>query len=132
MKARAARKKTDPPAPVPARDINAKFKSRIPVILEEVSKSLMVIEPAVQDVTVPLREFLDYLDFEITKISLDIKKKEWESVVDVNQINADKDWLAKLQALRRDFDVETMTSSVNFIRTMIQRVQDTFNMRPAC
>ena len=79
MKVRAPKKKTTgPPAPVPARDINAKFKSRIPVILEEVSKSLMVIEPAVQDVTVPLREFLDYLDFEITKTSLDIKKKEWE------------------------------------------------------
>ena len=117
---------------MPARDINAKFKSRIPVILEDISKSLMVIEPAVQDVTVPLREFLDYLDFEITKTSLDIKKKEWESVVDINQINADKAWLAQLQQLRKDFDIETMTSSVNFIRTMIQRVQDTFNMRAAC
>ena len=133
MKARAPKKKTGPPAtPVPARDINAKFKSRIPVILEDISRSLMVIEPAVQDVTVPLREFLDYLDFEITKTSLDIKKKEWESVVDINQVNADKAWLAQLQELRKDFDVQTMTSSVNFIRTMVKRVQDTFNMRAAC
>ncbi|MEH2517382.1 hypothetical protein V1279_002955 [Bradyrhizobium sp. AZCC 1610] len=122
--------KTDPPAPV-SRPINAKFQSRIPAILEEICKSLMVIEPAVQDVTIPLREFVDYLDFEIAKVSLDIKKKEWESVVDINEINADKAWLAQMQQLRKDFDVEAMTSSVTFIRTMTKRVRDMFDMRVA-
>jgi hypothetical protein len=123
--------KLEPPEEAYVREINAKFKSRIPHILEDISKSLVVIEPTVQDMTVPLREFLDYLDFEITKLKLDIEKNEWQSVVDVNKLNADKAWLSKLEQLRKDFDVETMTSSVTFIRSMIKRVQDTFNMRVA-
>jgi hypothetical protein len=130
MKLRGA-KKADPP-PIVSREINAKFKNRIPVILEDIARSLMVIEPAVKDVTVPLREFVDYLDFEIAKVSLEIKRLEWESVVDANKVAADKAWLTQLQQLRKDFDVETMVSSVKFIRTMIERVQATFNMRPAC
>jgi hypothetical protein len=124
-------KKQDPPGPITFREINAKFKSRIPIILEDISRCLMVIEPAVQDVTVPLREFLDYLDFEISKVKLQIDRDTWQSIVDVNKTNADKVWLAHLEQLRNDFDVEKMTSSVNFIRSMIDRVQDTFNMRVA-
>src|ERR1700721_520228 len=104
-------------------EINHRFQARLPHILDEISTSLMVIEPAVNDVTVPLREFLDYLDFEISKTRHTIDKDAWESIVDVNKAARDKAWLLKLEQLRKDFDVDAMTSSVNFIRSMLTRVQ---------
>lgn len=124
-------KKHDPPEPVMLREINAKFRARIPVILEDISGCLMVIEPAVQDVTVPLREFLDYLEFEISKVSLQIEKDAWKPIVDLNKAAEDDAWLEHLQQLRKDFDVEKMTSSVNFIQDMLRRVRNTFDMRTA-
>jgi hypothetical protein len=124
-------KKQDPPDLIAFREINAKFKSRIPIILEDISKCLMVIEPAVQDVAVPLREFLDYLEFEMAKVTLQIEKDSWQSVVDINKSNSDKAWLAHLVQLHSDFDVAKMTSSVNFIRDMMKRVRETFDMRAA-
>jgi hypothetical protein len=110
------------------RNINAKFESRLPDILESISTSLMVIEPVVQDVTVSLREFLDYLEFEIQKVKLQIASDEWESVVDVRKVADAKAWLDELNKLRMDFNIERMTSSVNFIRSMVDRVKTTFNM----
>jgi len=113
----------------PDREINAKFGSRLPKILEEISQSLMVIEPAVNDVAVPLREFVDFLDFEIEKTKLQIQKDAWKSIVDLNKAAEDDAWLEHLEQLRKDFDVEKMTSSVNFIRTMVTRVKETFQLK---
>lgn len=112
-------------------EVNAKFKSRLPEIIEEICRGLLVIEPAVQDITVPLKEFQDYLGFEIAKIRLELAKAEWESVVDKNKVLADKAWLLCLEQLQQDFDVQKMTSSVTFIRSMVKRLQDTFDVRPA-
>ena len=119
------------PEPLEAayREINAKFGSRLPKILEEISQSLMVIEPAVNDVAVPLREFVDFLDFEIEKTKLQIQKDAWKSIVDLNKAAEDDAWLEHLEQLRKDFDVEKMTSSVNFIRTMVTRVKETFRLK---
>jgi hypothetical protein len=112
-----------------AREINAKFQSRLPKIIEEISESLMVIEPVVNDVAVPLHEFIDFLNFEIDKTKLDIARDSWEAVVDVNKMNEARSWLAQLEQLRADFNVETMRSSVNFIRAMVARVTETFQLR---
>ena len=123
-----AHKKLEPLEAAYAREINAKFGSRLPKILEEISQSLMVIEPAVNDVVVPLREFVDFLDFEIEKTKLQIQKDAWKSIVDINKAADDDAWLEHLEQLRKDFDVEKMTSSVNFIRTMVTRVKETFQL----
>ncbi|MHC2552439.1 hypothetical protein [Bradyrhizobium elkanii] len=124
--------KTAPPPPTPPPSINAKFQSRLPQIIEEICKGLAVIEPAVQDVAIPLREFQDYLTFEISKVKLELERAAWDSKVDPNKVAADKAWLAKMEQLQKDFDVVRMTSSVTFIRTAVARMQDTFDMRVAC
>ena len=72
---RQTHKRPEPLEAPYVREINAKFGSRLPIILEEISQSLMVIEPAVNDVAVPLREFLDYLNFEIDKVKLEIDRE---------------------------------------------------------
>jgi hypothetical protein len=126
---RQTHKRPEPLEAPYVREINAKFGSRLPIILEEISQSLMVIEPAVNDVAVPLREFLDYLNFEIDKVKLEIDRETWKSVSDIAKLNADKAWLSELEKLRKDFDVETMTSSINFIRTMVTRVKETFQLK---
>ncbi|GAB9152531.1 hypothetical protein [Bradyrhizobium diazoefficiens] len=123
--------KTASPPPTPPPSLNAKFKSRLPQIIEEICKGLAVIEPAVQDVSVPLREFHDYLTFEIAKLKLELERAAWDSKVDQSKVAADKAWLAKMEQLQKDFDVERMTSSITFIRSMVVRVQDTFDMRVA-
>ena len=86
----------------------------------------MVIEPAIKELSVPLREFLDYLDFEISKLELDIKQKRWEAVVDVEEIKSEEAWLTKLQALRSDFNIDVMTSPAATVRSMLDRVRQTF------
>jgi hypothetical protein len=55
------------------RPINPKFKSRLPGIMTEICDKLLVIEPAIDQVNEQLREFLDYLDFEIRKVELEVK-----------------------------------------------------------
>jgi hypothetical protein len=128
---KTAAQKTASPPPTPPPPINAKFQSRLPQIIEEICTGLAVIEPAVQDVSVPLREFQDYLTFEIAKLKLELDRAAWDSKVDPNKVAADKAWLAKMEQLQKDFDVKRMTSSVAFIRSMVIRMQDTFDMRVA-
>lgn len=114
------------PVEEPALPINAKFQRRLPDIVNEISQQLMVIEPAIRELSVPLREFLDYLDFEISKLELDIKQKRWEAVVDAEEIKSEEAWLAKLQALRTDFNIDVMTSPAATVRSMLDRVRQTF------
>lgn len=114
------------PVEEPALPINAKFQRRLPDIVNEISQQLMVIEPAIRELSVPLCEFLDYLDFEISKLELDIKQKRWEAVVDVEEIKSEEAWLAKLQALRTDFNIDVMTSPAATVRSMLDRVRQTF------
>jgi hypothetical protein len=116
------------PDPVgdPTIPINAKFQRRLPDIVNEISLQLMVIEPAIKELSVPLHEFLDYLDFEIQKIGLDIEKKRWGSVVKVEEMKSEEAWLEKLKALRADFNIDIMTSPASTVRKMLARVQQTF------
>jgi hypothetical protein len=118
------------PDPVgdPTIPINAKFQRRLPDIVNEISHQLMVIEPAIKELSVPLLEFLDYLDFEIQKIGLDIEKKRWGSVVNVEEMKSEEAWLETLKALRADFNIDIMTSPASTVRKMLERVQQTFTV----
>jgi hypothetical protein len=115
------------PDPEP-RQINAKFQSRLKGILEEISQSLLVIEPAVVDVSVPLREFIDYLEFEITKVQLEISRQKWQSVVDVQKVATDEAWLSRLVDLRNEFDLEKMLASIATIRSTVAKIEATFQV----
>jgi hypothetical protein len=128
MKA-SAKKIEQAPEHKPPREINAKFKSRLPILVEELCQSLLVLEPVIDQMTVPLKEFLDHLDFEIQRIDLDIKTKRWESVVDVEAIKADEAWLQQLRQLRADFNIEAMTAPLALTDKMISKVRDMFGMR---
>jgi archaellum component FlaC len=116
------------PAPEPARTVNAKFQSRLKGMLEEISQAVLTLDPVIADVTVPLREFVDYLDFEIGKTQLDISRQKWESVVDVQKVASNEAWLKRLVDLRNEFDVEKMTESVRMLRSMVEKVQQTFEI----
>jgi hypothetical protein len=108
------------------RNINPRFKSRLPDILEDICQGLIVIEPVIQQLAVPLREFLDYLDFEIEKVELEIFREELNNPADTQKLTDAKAWLVTLKSLRDDFQVDVMTSPVTFIRTMVDRVDKTF------
>ena len=97
-------------------------------MLEEISQAVLTLDPIIADVTVPLREFVDYLDFEIGKVQLDISTQKWASVVDVQKVAADEDWLRRLVDLRNEFDVEKMIASVKMLRSMVEKVQRTFEI----
>ncbi|WP_315729894.1 hypothetical protein [Bradyrhizobium sp. SZCCHNRI2010] len=115
----------EPPDPV-RREINPQFKSRLPAILEQVCTCLLSIEPEMRQLGIQLKEFAEYLDFEIEKVRLEIEKSEWKDRVDRAKLDDDREWLAKLRALRAEFDIDLMTSPVTLIRSMVERVQDLF------
>jgi hypothetical protein len=116
--------------------INPRFKERLPAIMENICQSLLIIEPEVEKMTVPLKEFLDFLEFEIQKTELRIAQEEWKDRADPEEraadragpvkLTADREWLQRLRELRKDFDLNVMTSSVPFIRDMLRRVQGAF------
>src|SRR5690242_18279382 len=110
------------------RPINPKFKSRLPGIMTEISDKLLVIEPAIEQVNEQLREFLDYLDFEIRKVELEIRDLSWRERVDTAAIKDAESWLKQLQKLKADFNVDVMTSPPRTIREMVDRVQKLFEV----
>lgn len=114
--------------PMVVRPINPKFKDRLPGIMVEIVDALVVIEPAVNRMSVQLREFLDYLDFEIQKTALEIQRLEWEPQVDLPALREAKEWLKQLAQLEEDFKVDVMTSPPETIRAMLARVQRMFGL----
>jgi hypothetical protein len=114
------------PKPSPPPEINAKFKDRLPAIMNEICNQLLVIEPAVNRLSVQLREFLDYLDFEIKKLDLDISRMKWEAKVDPTSLKDAEAWLQQMQQLKTDFNIDVMTSPPETIRAMVGRIQKMF------
>lgn len=106
--------------------INAKFKDRIPAILEELCDALIVMEPHITRSKVAVDEFLDYLDFEISKTKLEISSVTWESKADPEQLTKLKDWLGKLEEIRKDFEPGLVSGSPDFINELTKRIRDTF------
>ena len=96
--------------------------------MTEISDALLVIEPAIEKVNVQLREFLDYLDFEIRKTDLEIREMKWESKVDIGTVKQAEAWLQQLQQLKTDFNVAMMTSPPATIRAMTERVTKMFGV----
>jgi hypothetical protein len=110
------------PQPVPkkTRPINPRFKSRLPGIMTEICDKLLVIEPASDQMNEQLREFLDYLDFEIRKVKLEVKAMKWEDKVDLVALREAEDWLQQLQQLKTEFNVDVMSSPPRTIRAMVR------------
>ncbi|WP_439357932.1 hypothetical protein [Bradyrhizobium sp. DASA03007] len=123
--------KSDVAAPKPplARPINAHFKDRLPLIMSEICDSLMVIEPAIDRVRVQLREFLDYLDFEIQKTAIEVQRLRWEPQVDRAAVSEAEAWLKQLAKLEEDFNIDVMTSPPETIRKMLDRVSKMFELK---
>lgn len=116
-----------PKRPV-VRPINAQFKDRLPIIMEEICQSLLVIEPAIERVKVQLQEFQDYLNFEIQKAALEVQRLRWEPQLDIPAVTEAEAWLKQLAKLEEDFDVDVMTSPPATIRAMLDRVQKMFGV----
>jgi len=116
------------PSPLVPRPINPRFKDRLPTIMNQICESLVVIEPAIDQLNVQLREFLDYLDFEIQKVDLEVKQMKWESKVDIAAVKAAESWLDELRQLKKDFNVEIMTAPPTIVRAMLDRVSKLFGV----
>ena len=95
--------------------------------MSDICESLLVIEPAVDRLEVHLREFLDYLDFEIEKTDLEIKQMRWRDKVDPAALKETEAWLQRMQQLKTDFSVDIMTSPPRTVREMLKRVQRLFD-----
>lgn len=111
------------PAP---REINPRFRDRLPRLMRRVCDILVKIEPEIQDLAVHLKELQEYLDFEIEKIRLEIQKEAWKDRADRAKLEADSEWLAKLEALRADFDIDAMTAPATLIRSLFARTKEMF------
>ncbi|WP_316207497.1 hypothetical protein [Bradyrhizobium sp. SZCCHNR3118] len=108
--------------------LNARFQARLPGIIEDIAQQMLVIEPAMEKVAIPIREFIDFLDFEIEKMQLSIEQQRWQSTVDVKSIAADEAWLKQLTDLRKDLDIYDLTVSVPRIDILIANINKTFTV----
>jgi hypothetical protein len=106
--------------------INAKFKDRLPDIMNEIWRSMLVIEPEIDKMLVPINEFLDHLEYEIRKAELEVAQLEWKTRVSPTELNAAKDWLSRLKKLEDDFQVDRIVATVPFTRDLLKRVQRSF------
>jgi hypothetical protein len=106
--------------------INAKFKDRLPDIMNEIWRSMLVIEPEIDKMLVPINEFLDHLEYEIRKAELEVAQLEWKNRVSPTELNAAKDWLSNLKKLEDDFQVDRIVATVPFTRDLLKRVQQSF------
>ncbi|WP_316196686.1 hypothetical protein [Bradyrhizobium sp. SZCCHNS3053] len=97
--------------------------------MAEICDRLIVIEPAIEQINEQLREFLDYLEFEIVKTEMEIKQIEWMDKVEGPVLSDARAWLKELQQLKSDFNVEAMTSPPRTIRSMVDRVRDLFGVK---
>jgi hypothetical protein len=79
-------------------------------------------------VAIPLREFIDFLDFEIEKVTLALNQEKWESIVNVQKVANDEAWLKRLTDLRRDLDIYELTASVQRIDKLVGDVESTFDV----
>ncbi len=123
------RKILKPPEPaVRKQPLNARFQARLPGIIEDIAQQMLVIEPAMEKVAIPIREFIDFLDFEIEKMQLSIEQQRWQSTVDVKSIAADEAWLKQLTDLRKDLDIYDLTVSVPRIDILIANINKTFTV----
>lgn len=99
------------PATFPHQPLNARFRDRIPSIVEQIAMAGYRVDQPLNEAKVALEEFRDYLSFEIAKIDLKIKRDEWESRVDPAQLEIDKAWLSELQKLKEEFTPDQIMSS---------------------
>lgn len=97
-------------------------------MLEEICTQMLIIEPAMDKVAIPLREFIDFLDFEIEKVTLAINQEKWESVVNVQKVANDEAWLKRLTELRKNLDIYELTASVQRIDGLVEAIEATFNV----
>jgi hypothetical protein len=114
-------------APHPVmRDINPRFRDQLPVLMRRVCTVLVKIEPGIKELAVHLKEFQEYPDFEIEKIRLEISKEEWKDRADRAKLDDDREWLAKLKALRADLNIDAMTAPASLIRSLFKRTKEIF------
>jgi DNA repair ATPase RecN len=106
--------------------INARFKDRLPDIMNEIWRSMLVIEPEIDKMLVPINEFLDHLEYEIRKAELEVAQLEWKTRVSPAELNAAKDWLSRLKKLEDDFQVDRIVATVPFTRDLLKCVQQSF------
>lgn len=116
------------PTKVQPQPINAKFRDRLPAIINNICGELLTIEPAFTRMTVHLKEIQDYLDYEIKKVDFDLKVMKWESKVDTDDIKHKQDWLNELTKLKSDFNIDTMTSPPEIIYSMVARFRQMFDV----
>jgi hypothetical protein len=126
MKAQSV-KMFPPKLPTPL-NINAKFRDRLPYLVNDMCRELMAIEPPLERLQVYLSEFIDYLDFEIKKLELDIEKMKWESRFIPEARKEAEDWLQKLKQLKSDFDLDVLAPSPDALNDTIMRINKIFDV----
>ena len=83
--------------------------------------------PHLKAAKVSVDELLGYLDFEIDKIDLEVKRHEWQSRTNAEELKVAREWLGKLKALREEFASEKLMASTDYIDALTQRLQETFH-----
>jgi hypothetical protein len=112
-------KSSVPSAGTNRREINAKFKQRLPHIFEGLSQTILKVEPHLLEAQTHVSEFRDFLEFEIMKMELQIRRDEWESRIDVTKATADMQWLADLKALLRGANPDDVIESTEMLNELL-------------
>ncbi|WFU52211.1 hypothetical protein QA639_21120 [Bradyrhizobium pachyrhizi] len=89
---------------------------------------MLIIEPAMDEVAIPIKEFIDFLDFEIEKATLSVNQEKWESIANMTKIANDEAWLKRLTDLRRNLDIYDLTVSVPRITRLVGQIEKTFDV----
>jgi hypothetical protein len=116
-----------PPPEKLLRPINAKFQDRLEHILEELCSVRVNVEQHLRRADVVVQELLDYVNFEIEKIDLEIERSSWESKVkSIDDLQMAKAWKSRLESLKADLSSSVVMASNAFLRKLIDDLNDTF------
>jgi hypothetical protein len=107
------------------KSINPYFGSKLPEILEEISKTIIATESHLDKVKIRVQELHDFLQFEITKARVEITKNCLADQTDPEKLSDDEEWLKRLEYIVSEFEAGHTLSSVNFLQALQKELRET-------
>jgi hypothetical protein len=107
-------------------DINPRFRDRLDPITDDLANKLLHLKPLLTEAAVTLGEVRDFIAFEVQKVKLRMAEHDWQDIVDVQVVAADKKWLKTLETILEEFTVERLMASHTAIDELFNRLDDTF------
>lgn len=105
--------KSTPETRVPG--IHPRFYSSIPDLIESAQKTRNILEPVIAGATSLVAEVRVYLQYEIDRVVVAIKKAEWEERSDVTAAKSHLEDLKAFERLIEQFDMQAQYAALGLI-----------------